>query len=116
MSGADPAWIVTDASLLLQFASVTNALSTIEPATANVRDPVAEVMPLAVVPSDQWIVHGAVPVNVNGTLTDVGAQEASIVAGSVIVGSGAMAASAVLLPLQPSRVTVTATWTLPDEP
>ncbi len=85
-----------------QFASVTIALSTIEPVTVTLRDDEDEVMPLCVTPSDQRTDHGPVPVRVNGTLTDVVPQATLIVAGSVIVGRGAMAASAVLPALQPA--------------
>jgi hypothetical protein len=94
-----------------QLASDTTALIISEVLTLTFRDEEAEVMPLCVTPSDQRRVHGPVPVSVNGMLTVDVPQEALIVAGSVIVGRGAMATSAVLLALQPlAVVTVTASW------
>src|SRR5437660_11958718 len=109
--------IETDALPFEQFASLTTALSTIEPVTVNVRDDEDEVIPLCVMPSDQRTDHGPVPVSVNGMLTDDVPQAALIDAGSVIVGRGVTAASAVLLAAQPAPdVTVTARCTLPNEP
>src|SRR5258706_2498719 len=117
MTGAELILIETDALPFEQFASDTIALSTIEPVTVRVRDDEGEMMPLCVMPSDQRIDHGPVPVSVNGMLTDVVPQATSIDAGSVIVGRGVMAASAVLPALQPAPdVTVTARCTLPSEP
>src|SRR5437879_5587437 len=117
MTGAELMLIETDALPFEQFASLTTALSTIEPVTVRVRDDEGDVMPVCVMPSDQRTVHGPVPVSVNGMLTDDVPQAALIVAGSVIVGRGAMAASAVLLALHPAPdVTVTARCTPPNEP
>ena len=117
MMGAELTLIETEALPFEQFASVTTALSTVEPVTFTLRDDEAEVMPLCVTASDQRMVHGPVPVRVNGTFTLVAPQATSIVAGSVIVGRGVMAASALLLALQPAPdVTVTARCTLPNEP
>jgi hypothetical protein len=117
MTGDELMLIATEALPFEQFASLTIALSTIEPLTVRVRDDDGEVMPLCVTPSDQRMDHGPVPVSVKGMLTEVVPQATLIVDGSVIVGRGAMAASAVLLALQPAPdVTVTARCTLPREP
>jgi prepilin-type processing-associated H-X9-DG protein len=116
ITGAELTLIETVALPFEQFASVTTALSTIEVVTVTLRDDETEVMPLCVMPSDQRTVHGPVPVSVNGMFTDDVPQETSIVAGSVIVGRGAMATSEVLLALQVLEVTVTARCTAPDEP
>src|SRR6476659_4949921 len=117
MTGEELTVIETEPPPFEQFASDTIALSTIDPVTVTLRDDEGELMPLCVMPSDQRMDHGPVPVSVNGTLTDVVPQATLIVAGSVIVGRGAMAASVVLLALQPAPdVTVTARCTLPSEP
>src|SRR4051794_24896636 len=117
MTGAELTLIATNALPFEQLASVTIALSTMEPVTLTVRDDEADVMPVCETASDQRMVHGPVPVSVNGMFTLVAPQAASIVAGSVIVGRGLTATSAVLLALQPAPdVTVTARCTLLDEP
>src|SRR5438270_11035882 len=85
IAGAEATLIETVALPFEQFASVTTALSTIEPVTVTLRDDEAEVMPLCVTASDQRMVHGPVPVSVNGTFTLDAPQEALIVAGRVIV-------------------------------
>src|ERR1044072_1198917 len=95
MTGVALMLIETDALPFEQFASDTTALSVVEPVTVRVRDDEAEVMPLCVMPSDQRMDHGPVPVSVNGMVTDVVPHAASIDGGSVIVGRGAIAASAV---------------------
>ena len=117
MAGAELTLIETDALPFEQFASLTIALSTIGPLTVTVREADGELMPLCVTPSDQRIDHGPVPVSVNGTVTDDVPHATSIDAGSVMVGRAAIAASAVLLALQPAPdVTVTARCTPPNEP
>jgi hypothetical protein len=117
MTGAELTLIETDVLPFEQLASVTIALSTIEPDTVTLRDDEGEVMPFCEIPSDQRTFHGPMPVSVNGMLTDVVPQDALIVAGSVMVGRGAMATSVLLLALQLAGVvTVTARWTPPDEP
>jgi len=108
ITGAVLTLIETIALPFEQFTSETMALSTVEPVTLTVRDDETEVMPLCVIPSDHNSVHGPVPVSVNGMLTDVVPQETLIDAGSVMVGRGAIATSAVPLALQAdAEVTVT---------
>jgi hypothetical protein len=117
MTGVELTLIETNALPLKQLPSLTIALSTIDAVTFTVRDDDDEVMPFCVTPSDQMTFHGPIPVSVNGMLTDDAPQEALIVAGSVMVGRGAMATSVLLLALQPADVaTVTARCTLPAEP
>jgi hypothetical protein len=108
ITGAVLTLIETIALPFEQFASETMALISIELVTVTVRDEEAEVMPLCVKPSDQRTFHGPVPLSVNGILTDVVPQETLIDAGSVMVGRGAIATSAVPLALQAdAEVTVT---------
>src|SRR6185295_5922327 len=117
MTGAELTLIETDALPFEQLPSVTIALSTMEPDTVTLRDDEGEVMPFCETPSDQRTFHGPMPVSVKGMLTDDVPQAALIVAGSVMVGRGATAASPVPLALQPAAVvTVTARCTPPDEP
>src|SRR3954464_13019162 len=109
MTGALLTLIETIALPFEQFAALTIAWGVVEPVTVTVRDDETEVMPLCVTPSDHSSVHGPVPVRVNGMLTVDTPQATSIVAGSVMVGRGAIATSAVLFALQPAAVvTVTA--------
>ena len=72
--------------VLVQFASLTLFTPRIVEALAlTLRENVDEVIPLWSIPSDQWTVHGLVPVRLNATLTTDGPQ-AERVDGSEIAG------------------------------